>query len=134
MLGRCQSLKKKSQTLLADVADMFIASTCGATPQARTGLGPVSVNIGAGVRKPRFFTLFRHQKRYFFVRKNRKSKNVVGKLHMPAGQAGPGPAPVDIGDRGQNCHFCPTFFSEKHRIRPDGLREWDLEKYRILEK
>ena len=42
-------------------------------------------------------------------------------------RAGPGSAPVDIGARGQNGNFCPTFFPEKHKIRPDGhfLRVWE---------
>ena len=36
--------------------------------------GPVSVNIGAGVRKSRLFVVFGHPKQYFFVGKSRKSK------------------------------------------------------------
>ena len=57
-------------------------------PKIRATTPPpkVSVNIGAGVRTSRCFTLFRHQKRYFFFRKSANSKNVVGKRHMSAHQ------------------------------------------------
>ena len=52
------------------------------------------------------------------------------RLRPPA----PGPAPVDIGARGQNGHFRPTFFPEKHKILDDGHFLWSFQKYRILRK
>ena len=45
-----------------------------------------------------------------------------------------GPAPVDIGARGQKWDFCPTFFPEKHKILDNRPREWVLEKCRRPQK
>ena len=63
----------------------------------------------------------------------KKEKN-AGNRQPEVAATGPGPAPVDIGARGQNGHFRPTFFPEKHKILDDGHFLWGFQKYRISRK
>ena len=113
---------------------------CGATTQAcgphhrpgppRTGFGE---HWGRG-SKTMVFGRFLTLKTVLFLGKNvklpKKKKKTPETDNQRLRPPAPGPAPVDIGARGQNGHFRPTFFPEKHKILDDGHFLWVFQKCR----